>query len=106
MLFCADRTPLELQGLLEDLRSRLGSTTVFHLPKFDEAGLAGLLRLRAARRGLLLSDEVVAYVLARAPRSSEGLMGLLDALDHAALARGRAITIPLINELKLLSPDR
>ena len=91
--------------MLPDLRSRLGSLPVFQLPRLEEDELGSLLQFRAGLRGLSLSKEVVAYILGRAPRSSTALMALLDRLDREALARGRGITVPLINELQLLSRD-
>ena len=105
LLFSADRVPSELVTLLPDLRSRLGSLTVFHLPKQTDQELAEMLRFRAARRGLLMSDEVVNYVMTRVERSAKSLIMLLDRIDTAALAQARPVTIPLINELRLLSRD-
>ena len=105
LLFSADRVPSELVTLLPDLRSRLGSLTVFHLPKQTDQELAEMLRFRAARRGLLMSDEVVNYVMTRVERSAKSLIMLLDRIDRAALAQARPVTIPLINELRLLSRD-
>ena len=89
-LFSADRAPSELTTLLPDLRSRLTSVTIFQLPKQSEQELADMLQFRAARRGLLLSDEVVHYILARAERSAVALIELLVRLDKAALASARA----------------
>ena len=105
-LFAAHQSPAALSTLLPDLQSRLTSLPVFHIAAHDDHSLMELLRFRAARRGLDLSEEVLHYVIARAPRSSAQLLDLLDQLDSASLARARAITVPFINELKLLSQDR
>jgi len=105
MLFAADRTPSAFEEMLPDLRSRLAGQPVFQLPRFREDELAELLRFKAGLRGIGLSDEVIHYILARGPRSPSGLLALLHRLDAAALARSRAVTIPLINELRVLSPD-
>jgi DnaA family protein len=78
---------------------------VFHLPKQTDQELAEMLRFRAAQRGLLMSDEVVNYVMTRVERSAKSLIMLLDRIDRAALAQARPVTIPLINELRLLSRD-
>ena len=91
--------------MLPDLRSRLGSLTVYQLAKFREQELEALLAFRAARRGIKLSSEVLGYLLARMPRSVPAVMALLEELDREGLARGRAITIPLIASLKLVSSD-
>ncbi len=102
MVFAARAAPTTYTAMLPDLRSRLSSLPVFHLPRFDDKELADLLRLRSIRRGIQMSDEVVAFLVSRGPRDPEALMMLLNALDTAALARGRPITIPLIRALKLL----
>lgn len=105
-IYSARQAPAAMVDVLPDLRSRWSELTVYHMPAYSESELGALLRFRAARRGLKLSDEVVSYILARAPRSASALMALLENLDQAAMAQGRSITIPLLNELKLLSMDR
>jgi len=105
MLWSADTVPTALEGLLPDLQSRLAHMTVYQLMRQSEQELADMLSFRAAKRGLQLSNDVLKYVLARAPRSPLELMQLLERLDQASLAHSRPITVPLIAELKLLSPD-
>jgi DnaA family protein len=91
--------------MLPDLRSRLGNLTIYQLPRFDDAEIEALLAFRAARRGITLAPDVLSYLLARAPRSVPAIMSLLEELDREGLARGRAITVPLIASLKLVSMD-
>lgn len=98
--------PAAIPGLLPDLRSRLESLPVFVLPKFDEPALDGLLALRAMQRGFTLTPEVRAYLLKRVERSPEALMQMLDRLDREGLAHARAITIPLLREIRFPTPDR
>ena len=105
-IYSATKAPAGMVDILPDLRSRWSELGVYHMPAYSEAELGEVLRFRAGRRGLKLSDEVVSYILARAPRSTSALMVLLEKLDQAAMAQGRSITIPLLNELKLLSMDR
>ena len=102
MVFAARGAPTTYTSMLPDLRSRLSSLPVFQIPRFDDEDLAGLLRLRSARRGIQMSDEVVAFLINRGPRDPAAVMALLNALDTASLARRRPITIPLIRALKLL----
>lgn len=104
-VFSGAGAPASLTSMLPDLRSRLGSLTVYQLAKFSEQELESLLAFRAARRGIKLSSEVLGYLLARMPRSAPAVMALLEELDREGLARGRAITIPLIASLKLVSSD-
>jgi len=102
MMFAARCAPGSYAAMLPDLRSRLSSLPVFQMPRFDDEELAALLRLRSARRGMQLAEEVVTFVVSRSPRDPNALMLLLDDLDKASLAQGRAVTIPLIKALKLL----
>lgn len=97
--------PATLGSMLPDLRSRLGSLTIYQFPRFNDAEIEALLAFRAARRGIALGHDVLSYLLARAPRSVPAIMALLEELDREGLARGRAITVPLIASLKLVSMD-
>jgi DnaA family protein len=105
MLWSANTVPVALAGLLPDLQSRLANLTTYQLARQTEQELADMLAYRAGRRGLVLSPDVIRYVLARAPRSADALMDLLERLDRASLTYSRPITVPLIVELKVLSED-
>lgn len=105
MLWSGNTVPSKLTGLLPDLQSRLTHLTVYQLARQTDQELSDMLSYRASKRGLQLSSDVLKYLLARAPRSTVELMQLLDRLDHMSLAHSRAITVPLIMELKVLSQD-
>lgn len=85
--------------LRDDLRSRLGWGHVFALQVLDDVQRRDVLRASALARGLVLSDEVLDYVLARFSRDLASLMALLDLLDGYALQTRRAITVPLIKSM-------
>src|SRR5688500_14128682 len=85
-------------ALREDLRTRLGWGLVYHLKPLTDGEKAIYLRIEAARRGLALADEVVAYLLSRLPRDLASLHAVLERLDRHALARQRALTLPLVRE--------
>jgi DnaA family protein len=85
--------------LREDLRTRLGWGHVFHLQALSEPERRAVLRQAADSRGLLLSDDVLDYVLHRFSRDLASLMELLAQLDGYALRTQRAITIPLIRSM-------
>jgi DnaA family protein len=95
----AGRLPPVDLPVREDLRTRLGWGLVFQLQPLDEARTRAALGREAAHRGIVLSDEVVAYLLSRFARDLGSLMGLLDALDEFALVRQRAVTVPLVREM-------
>jgi DnaA family protein len=85
--------------LREDLRTRLGWGHVFHLQVLTEPERRAVLRQAADSRGVMLSDEVLDYMLHRFSRDLGNLMELLAQLDGYALQTQRAITIPLIRSM-------
>lgn len=90
--------PADLK-LREDLRTRLGWGHVFHLQIMSENERRAVLRQAADARGVLLSDEVLDYMLHRFSRDLGSLVELLTHLDGYALQTQRAITIPLIRSM-------
>lgn len=86
-------------AMREDLRTRLGWGHVFHLQVLTEAERRAVLRQAADARGLMLSDDVLDYMLHRFSRDLGSLMELLVQLDGYALQTQRAITIPLIRSM-------
>jgi DnaA-homolog protein len=90
--------PAGLPFPLPDLRSRLLSASVHQLVELDEAGLCEALRLRAAERGLELSEEASLYLVHRLPRDAHSLLDVLGQLDDASLAAQRKLTIPFLRE--------
>jgi DnaA family protein len=94
----ADAPAVDLD-LREDLRTRLGWGPSFALAPLGDAEMRAVLRREADRRGLLLGDEVLGYLLTRFERNLKGLMALLDRLDRFALASKRALTLPLLKAM-------
>jgi DnaA family protein len=95
----AGRLPPVDLPLRDDLRSRLGWGHVFALQPLAEGETRAALRREADRRGILLSDEVMDYLLTRFRRDMGHLMSLLDRLDGFALAEQRAVTVPLLKKM-------
>ncbi|HEX5649966.1 MAG TPA: DnaA regulatory inactivator Hda [Steroidobacteraceae bacterium] len=90
--------PASLEFTLADVRSRLLAASVHQLVELDEAGLCEALRLRAAARGLELSEEAALYLVHRLPRDMHSLFDVLERLDHASLVAQRKLTIPFLRE--------
>ena len=84
---------------LPDLASRLAACLPLTLQPLDDAGRAEVLRARARARGLDLSEEVIAYLLARHSRDLHSLSALFERLDAAALAGKRRLTVSLAREV-------
>jgi DnaA family protein len=97
VLASGNAPPAQL-GLREDLRTRLAWGLVYQLKALTDGEKALHLRAEAGRRGLDLNEEVVGYLLTRAPRDLSSLNYILDRLDRYSLARQRALTIPLVRE--------
>jgi|SRR5688572_13956934 len=97
VLAAGNAPPVRLD-LREDLRTRLGWGLVYHLKPLTDGDKAVYLRTEAARRGLALADDVVAYLLNHLPRDVASLHGVLERIDRHALARQRALTLPLVRE--------
>lgn len=85
---------------LADLLSRLRAGLIYQMTSLDDDGKYAALRLRAANRGIEITDEVSEYLLRRYPRDMKILFALLDRLDQASLQRKRRVTIPLIREME------
>ena len=83
---------------LPDLRSRLGQCTRVTLAPLDEEGRRDVLRQRAQRRGLVLEDTALDWLLRRVGRDLGGLTALLDRLDRASLAAQRRVTVPFLRQ--------
>ncbi len=100
VLLIAARAPPGQVGLgLDDLISRLHGGAVYHVASLNDLEKREALRMRAANRGLQLTDEVARYVLRRYPRDTHALFGLLDRIDVASLSEQRRITIPFLQKL-------
>jgi DnaA family protein len=96
VLYAARDNP-EAVGLdLPDLRSRLSQCARITLAPLDEEGRREVLRQRAQRRGLVLEDLALDWLLKRVDRDLTGLTALLDRIDRASLAAQRRITVPFL----------
>jgi len=85
--------------LREDLRTRLGWGLVFQTQLLDDDEKIQALEEAAKARGLVLSPDVLPWLLSRFYRDMPSLMALIDALDAYSLETKRAVTLPLVREL-------
>lgn len=91
--------PARWRIALDDLRSRLTAAPAVAVGAPDDALLGALLVKLFADRQLVVGEEVLAYTLARMERSFDAARRLVAALDEAALAGRRNITVPLAREV-------
>jgi chromosomal replication initiation ATPase DnaA len=94
ILFTARSLPRQWVQL-PDLGSRLAATPTLIIGPPDDALLATLLVKHFADRGVRVSPDVIAFVTLRIERSFAAVAATVAALDAAALAGGREVTIPL-----------
>ncbi len=85
--------------LREDLRTRLGWGLIFQTQLLDDDEKIVALEQAAKARGLVLSPEVLPWLINHFYRDMPNLMALIDALDAYSLETKRAVTLPLVREL-------
>lgn len=98
-LVLAGNAPPQGLPLREDVRTRVGQGLIFRINALRDADKAALLKRQATRRGIMLEDELVEYLLRHGRRDLAWLMAVLDALDEASLTQSRRVTLPLLREL-------
>ncbi len=98
LVYAARDIPDAIGLSLPDLRSRLGQCTRVTLMPLDEEGRRDVLRQRAQRRGLVLEEAALDWLLKRVDRDLGALTSLLDRLDRASLAAQRRITVPFLRQ--------
>ncbi|MBA4353524.1 MAG: ATPase [Novosphingobium sp.] len=98
LLLVSNRVPGTWQIALPDLASRLGSALLIGIGAPDDELVAGLLSEHASRRGLILGDQVMGYLLPRIERSHAGIELLIETLDRLSLERKSPVTISLVRD--------
>lgn len=99
VLYTARDVPSVIGLVLPDLRSRLSQCARVVLAPLDDAGRREVLRDRAQRRGLVLEEPAIDWLLTRTDRDLGRLVALLDQLDRASLAAQRRITVPFLRNV-------
>ena len=96
ILLAASRPPAKWDFGLADLASRLKAAPAVEIGTPDDALLSALLVKLFYDRQLKVDTDVVAYMIPRMERSFAAAQALVEAVDRAALAGGRRITVPLV----------
>jgi DnaA-homolog protein len=98
-IFMAGNAAPSSLKLREDLRTRLGWGLIFQTTLLNDDEKILALQQAALERGLVLSPDVLPWLLNRFYRDMPNLMALIDALDAYSLETKRAVTLPLVREL-------
>ena len=99
MLLTAATPPSRWPVTLADLASRLRAAPVAAIEAPDDALIEAVLVKQFGDRQLRIGPEIVAYLVPRIERSFEGIQKTVAALDSAAMAAGRPVTVPLAGEV-------
>ncbi|MFY7835292.1 MAG: HdaA/DnaA family protein [Novosphingobium sp.] len=98
LLLVANCATGEWKITLPDLASRLGAALLIEIAPPDDDLVAGLVAELSARRGLVLGEQVMAYLLPRLERSHAEIELLIETLDRLSLERKAPVTISLVRD--------
>lgn len=98
LLLVVNCAPGGWQIALPDLASRLGAALLIEITAPDDELAAGLVAELSARRGLVLTEPVLAYLLPRIERSHAGIELLIETIDRLSLERKAPVTISLVRD--------
>lgn len=99
MVLAADQSIARLPIALPDLRSRLQWASPYQLRPLPDADKVTVLQQHAQTRGLELSEGVGEFMVQRLSRDLHELMGALEQLDQASMARQRRLTLPFVKQV-------
>lgn len=99
LLMTRQRRPLPGEVLLPDLLSRLRRAPAIEIGMPDEKLVVAVLQKLCRDRQLNVDAQTLSYAALRLERSLDASRSFVLALDHAALAQGRAATRTLAAEI-------
>lgn len=99
LLLLSRDAPARWPVALPDLASRLKAIPAVAVAPPDDALLGAVLAKHFADRQIAVAPEVIDYLLRQMERSFAAAADLAARLDRAALAEGRAITVPLARRI-------
>lgn len=99
LLLTAERPPARWSVTLNDLRSRLTAASAVQIGKPDESLVGAVMIKLFADRQIVIGKDVLVYLVMRIERSFEVARQVVDAVDSAALASQRRLTVPLARDV-------
>ena len=94
-MFSTVEPPARMSFALPDHLSRLRAMPAIEIADPDDAVLSGVMQKLFEDRQLLVSEDVISYLLSRMERTYATAHDLSSELDRLALAEGCKVTIPL-----------
>jgi chromosomal replication initiation ATPase DnaA len=105
LLITGRSLPSGWSAALPDLRSRLNAVTVAQLEEPDDAILESMLRKFFRERNIRPTEDVFPYLLRRIERSAPKAREVVQRLDEAADADGRAVSRALARQILEADPQ-
>jgi chromosomal replication initiation ATPase DnaA len=99
LLVTSQAAPARWRIGLADLRSRVSAAAAVSIGRPDDGLIGAILIKLFSDRQIAIESDVLTFVMARMVRSFAAARMLVVALDKAALAKRRRITIPLAREV-------
>jgi len=98
LVLAADRSPAALAALGPELMARLAGGMTCRIEPPEYATRLGIVRQDAARLGLSVPDEVLAYIASHLTSHARQLSGALKRLHAMSLAHDRPVTLSSAEE--------
>lgn len=99
LLMIANSPPSDWNVTLPDLKSRLAAAPVVTIMEPDDGLAAALIERLFADRGTRIADDLPAYLIPRIERSYAAIHQIVMALDEAALAQRKRISVPFARQM-------
>jgi DnaA family protein len=87
-----------LDIVLGDLQSRLRGAYLVQADQLTDDDKLKVIRIKSARRGFDMGEEVCRFILGRSQRDMHHLAHLVEQLDQETLRRQKRVTIPFVKE--------
>ncbi|MDO8953593.1 MAG: DnaA regulatory inactivator Hda [Gammaproteobacteria bacterium] len=99
LLIAGDKLPNQLGMKLNDLVSRLNWGLTFKVQVLDDAEKIAALKQQAYQAGLVLSDEVAQFLIARVKRDMGSLLQAFTTLNQASITEKHRLTVPFVKKV-------
>lgn len=107
VLFNSEQPFSQIPFKLPDLRSRLNTIPSAEILMPDDETLTALIAKQFNDRQIIISQEILDYILKNAERSFEYISRLVKEIDEISWTYGRAVSIPIVREaLKNLNKNQ
>lgn len=98
ILFTSELPPSKLPLKLPDLRSRLNTIPTAEILQPDDAMLTALIAKLFNDRQIIISQEILDYILKHTERSFNFITRLIEEIDDISWTYARAVSIPIVRD--------